>query len=342
MKMSKFKEDALREKGIAFIPHTAIYYVTFKCNLNCRYCYQRKQYSESINTYSELTTDCIKRSFNNLRFSSLFLTGGEIFLRQDIRELIYFFSNRVEKLSLFTNGTMMKDEDIELIRSLDNVDIWFSIDGLYNINDCNRGEGTFKKIVENIKKLDNKNIYFNSVITENNIDFLEQFYKFASKLNIEQVTFQFPMWYEECSEFKKKYGFDYYKGMQGEFDLQFMTRLKNQVEKLRELNSFKTRYRIYPSIFCENIEEYVAGTIREKKRLICADIVEPRLKILTNGDVVICEALKTKIGNITVDRLEDIWNSEQAVKIRKTLLSNNLTEMCSRCCSLVCSSKGVD
>ncbi len=340
MRIRKFKENMLRENGIAFFPSTAIYYITYRCNLNCRYCFQRKQYLDDIDTYTELSTDCIKQSFNNLKFKNLFLTGGEIFLRQDIKELIEFFSDRTQKLSLFTNGTILGEKDIELIRILDNIDIWFSIDGLYDVNDCNRGKGTFQKILENLKKLDNKKIFINSVITENNIDYLDQLYRFANEIGIEEVTFQFPMWYEECDHFSEKYGFDCYCGMPGTLNLQFMMRLKKQIEALKKFSNYKTRYRFYPSIFCDNIHDYIDGTIRRKKSLICSDIIEPKLKILTNGDVVICEAFKTKIGNITINHLEDIWNGERAVKIRKTLLNNNLTEMCSRCCNLDYSSKG--
>lgn len=340
MRMRKFKEVALRENGIAFIPQSAIFYITYKCNLNCSYCFQRKQHKEMLDTYYELSLDEIKKIFSGISFKSLFLTGGEIFLRKDIADLIIFFSNKVEKLSLFTNGTLLKDDDIELIRSLNNVDVWFSLDGIDDINDFNRGKETFRKIWDNIKKLAGKDIYINCVITEKNIDHLAEFYDFANENGICKITFQFPMWYEECTDFSSKYGFDYYPGMQGDFDFNFILKLNTQIELIKTAANNHTEYRFYPQLFCENIKEYIDGSIREKKQLTCGDIVNSKLKILPNGDVVICEAFRTKIGNMLSEQLEIIWNNEKAKKIRKTLLNSNLTEMCSRCCSLECSYKG--
>lgn len=340
MRMRRFREVALRENGVAFMPQSAIFYITYKCNLNCSYCFQRKQRKEMLDAYYELSLDEIKRAFSDINFKSLFLTGGEIFLRKDIADLIVFFSNKVEKLSLFTNGTLLGDSDIELIRSLDNVDVWFSLDGIDDINDCNRGKETFRKILGNIKKLTGKDIYINCVITEKNIDHLAEFYEFANESKIRKITFQFPMWYEECRDFSSKYGFDYYPGMQGNFNFDFMLRLKTQVEMIKTAANNQTEYRFYPPIFCENIKEYIDGNIRETKQLICADIVDSKLKILPNGDVVICEAFKTRIGNVLSEQLETIWNNEKAMCIRKMLINNNLTEMCSRCCSLDYSCRG--
>lgn len=340
MRVLKFKENALRNNGNAFMPQNAIYYLTYRCNLKCSYCFQRKQYEQNINSYKEISFMEIKRSFSSMEFKSLFLTGGEIFLRDDIRDIIEFFSEKTEKLSLFTNGTMLNEKDIELIHALDNIDIWFSIDGLYEINDYNRGEGTFSKVIENIKKLKNKKIYINTVINEKNIDYLDLFYEFANENGIESLTFQFPMWYEQCCDFDKKYGFDYYTGMQGTYDLEFIRKLRSQIDSLEKHRNYKTSYRFNPAIFCDNIDDYINGSIREKTKLICSDLLEPKLKILPNGDIVICEAFKTKIGNIAEDCLENIWNNEQASQIRKILINNNLTEMCSRCCSINYSNKG--
>lgn len=342
MRIEKLKENTIQKNGNAFLPQNAIFYVTYKCNLNCSYCFQRKQYEDNIDTYRELSTDEIQKCFKNLNLKTLFLTGGEIFLRKDIRDLICFFSKRVKRLSLFTNGTMLKQEDADLIQSLDNVDMWFSVDGIDSANDSNRGEGTFSKIMQNVKKIKNNKIYFNTVINSKNIDELDSFYQFANEMNVEQITFQFPMWYKECCDFQQKYGFDYYPGMQGQYDLQFIRKLKDQIVKLTKHDHFKTKCRFISPIFVENIEDYISGTIRENHDLICADIIEPKLKILPNGDVVICEAFKTQIGNLIDNTLEEIWNNTSACKIRKTLCNYNLTEMCSRCCSINYISGGID
>ena len=61
------------------------------------------------------------------------------------------------------------------------------------------------------------------------------------------------------------------------------------------------------------------------------------VNIMPNGDVVTCrDYIDVKAGNISEDKLLDIWNNEKFVKFRKLLIDKKgLLPQCTRCCGLM-------
>lgn len=334
MDLYKFKEKSIRDNGGTFFPQEGSYYLTYRCNLSCRYCFQRSQYEKGYSTYKELTFEEIEKAFGEYSFKSFFITGGEPFLREDISRIIRFFRDRSERLSVFTNGTLLNEDHIGLMNER-NVKAWISLDGIGAVHNANRGENTFDKVINTVSRLKSENVFLNTVITEENIDHLYEFYQYVKTLGVQMITFQFPMLYDRDNHFLDKYGFSYFPGSDFGGDLSYIRKLwdlKELIEKDNRGNCMNVRF--YPSMFMENIEDYIGGTIREKHVLSCQDLVKPVIKIMPDGEVVLCECFDIRICNLLTDNLSESWNSERIRNIRKKILTNNLTEMCSRCCSL--------
>ena len=88
-----------------------------------------------------------------------------------------------------TNGILINDEIIEKMKNTKMSTISISLDGTEDFHDEFRGvKNSFKKIVENVKKLKAANflnsIQITTVVSKNNINCLEEVYKIVSDLGI--------------------------------------------------------------------------------------------------------------------------------------------------------------
>jgi MoaA/NifB/PqqE/SkfB family radical SAM enzyme len=168
-------------------PVRVMYFSNFRCNLSCNYCGIWKTRRK------EMTTWEVKRAMDEFSEAGTVMwtfTGGEPLLRQDIRELVDYASKKFLITTVTTNGILLKKMAKDL-RSASYVTV--SLDGGREINDANRGKGTFEKALEGIKtarKLGIKTV-INAVVSKDNVkhDFkgIKELFRIAeetgSKLN---------------------------------------------------------------------------------------------------------------------------------------------------------------
>lgn len=95
------------------IPLNGEFEITSRCNLNCIMCYTRKS-SDNIEVMSkELSKDQILSIAKDARDAGMMyilLTGGEIFIRDDFKEIYEEIGELGLIISLFTNGTLITEE----------------------------------------------------------------------------------------------------------------------------------------------------------------------------------------------------------------------------------------
>jgi len=136
---------------------TYVLHTTKECNCNCAYCYEKDK--SSIYEWSDikqLLDDIIKY---NKHFSLEFL-GGEPCLRIDLIEnTVKYLKSKpihVEKFFITTNGTVINDELVTILKENSNVHWAMSIDG-HKFMNCLRvfkdGTNTYDKAIENFKTL---------------------------------------------------------------------------------------------------------------------------------------------------------------------------------------------
>lgn len=338
-RIKKYKKNMILKDGSAFFPKRAVFYPTLRCNLHCKMCFQNKH----DRNVDELSLDEIKNLFTDTGLDSLHLVGGEIFIRKDIYEILEYFNSVIPTVTLQTNATLIKSEGIDRLKELSNIkELWISIDGCQETHENIRGKGTFSKSLEVIKKLkDYKKIIINTVIMEENIHELVPLYDFFNGLGIDRMVFQFQMIYSK----EKQKNTQEKLQSQGissnmcddcvvdKLDMSFMEELKPVIEELRRREG-QTTIEFFPAIFEKNVDEYINGTVLKDKQIVCRDIVNSVLKVNTKGKLILCEALNCEFDSLLNLSLNEQWNSEPVKKLRKTLITSNLVDMCSRCCCL--------
>ena len=160
--------------------------ITNRCNLNCDYCF-----ANSNSTKQELSVNEIKKAIDAINPRRIAFSGGEPLLRQDdvVSLLPYVYENigfPTKGIRIETNGThkIMFDE-YQKNGDVSGFQFNLSLDGFKDINDLQRGDGTFDKVVGNAKELVERGYWttikstFDDDILINHIDYLYDFAKFC-------------------------------------------------------------------------------------------------------------------------------------------------------------------
>lgn len=163
-KDAKIREN-YEEEGV-HVPPFLISSITNNCNLHCAGCYARANGSCSdrhVEMMDKEDWDKIFAEADKLGISFILLAGGEPLIRKDVIRLAGQYENMV--FPIFTNGTMINDEYLELFDSHRNLIPVLSIEGNEAETDRRRGTGIAGKVTQVIEKLKEKGILFGTSIT---------------------------------------------------------------------------------------------------------------------------------------------------------------------------------
>lgn len=157
------------------------------CNLSCTYCYSAKGRSKkeiSIETLQTMLDFFIDKERVKSRNLSIFISGGgePIVSWEKVRFIIEYGTKRAieEKLNLefllMTNGTLISADIASMLKKF-NVNVGVSFEILQEVQNAQRGY--FDRVSNNIHLMLNKGIVpsFSSVITENNVDKMDEMVK---------------------------------------------------------------------------------------------------------------------------------------------------------------------
>lgn len=163
--------------------------LTNRCNLNCRHCLVE---SGQGNAVEELSTEEWKRVIDELYYLGVYdvvVTGGEIFIRDDIFELLEYMKGKFF-VNIFTNGLLLDSDKIKKLCELNIYSVQISLDGATaETNDFIRGKGTFERILETIKMLvaGGLKVSIASTITKLNFPELNKFVELAGELGVAAI-----------------------------------------------------------------------------------------------------------------------------------------------------------
>lgn len=139
-------------------PYSALIELTAKCNLNCVHCYLQNHHEEA-----ELSLERIKEILDVLfEKGILFLTftGGEIFTRNDFIEIYTYAKKKGFLIELFSNGLVVSDEVIALLKKyppiLFDVSLYGASNETYYKVTGNRL--AYDRVISNCKRLINEGI----------------------------------------------------------------------------------------------------------------------------------------------------------------------------------------
>jgi MoaA/NifB/PqqE/SkfB family radical SAM enzyme len=130
--------------------------ITKYCNMNCTYCYAN---FDTYKNVKEKTTEEIFQWIDELYAHGtrgLWFLGGEPMMRKDFGEIIEHATRKGIFCDMNSNGVLINEKNIDVVKKLDAVAI--SLDGDEGSNDFYRGKGSYQKAVEAIKLLRKNNV----------------------------------------------------------------------------------------------------------------------------------------------------------------------------------------
>ena len=300
-----YPEYAGRSKAIA--PHKLeelwIYY-TLACNLRCKHCLVNA--GKSLR--EELTTVEVKKLVDDaihLGVKRFYITGGEPFIKDDIFEIIrYITIQKKHELIILSNATLFDDKKIEALKKVytPRLVLQVSLEGPNaEVHDKLRGEGSFDKAVEGIKRLMDIGItpVVSTAISKFNDKHIIATSKFLSKLGIKEHNI---LWMHAKG-----------RGANNADEL-----LVPSDEIAQIMKNLKKRYK-EQEIILDNIESLKVRvrTKRGRKNDLCNNCYE-KICINSDGHVYPCASLNGDrnfdAGSIRKSSLRDIWLNSKVMK----------------------------
>lgn len=278
--------------------------VTYRCNARCNMCSRFKRPSKPE---EEISIETIKK-LPKMYFTNI--TGGEPFIREDLKEIVRELYKKSDRIVISTNG-FFTDRIIDLCEEFPNVGIRISIEGLEETNNkirglddgFNRGYSTLKKLVE----MKHPDVGFGMTVQDENAKDLVKLYKLADELNMEFATASL----HNSFYFVENKNIIHDRLMvAGEFE--------KLINELLNSNSPKKWFRAY---FNHGLINYIFG----QKRLLPCDMAFDTFFIDPYGDVMPCNGTKEKeiMGNLNKQTWGELWNSEKAENVRDKVRNCN-------------------
>src|SRR5215468_8285443 len=136
----KYYVPYLVGRGKAWTPQSVTFELTLRCNLSCQMCpldLPRLMHDKTNPTFvkerqrAELSTDEVKQVIDDIAamgVQDMTITGGEVFLRKDVFEIIEHITKTPIHLCVNTNGWFLRPEEARRLVSLHPHALSVSID----------------------------------------------------------------------------------------------------------------------------------------------------------------------------------------------------------------------
>jgi SynChlorMet cassette radical SAM/SPASM protein ScmE len=310
--------------------------ITGKCNLACQYCF----YADEMVARSNLPTErwlAFFEELGRLGVMTVTLTGGEVFTRPDLFELIDGLIANHMRYSLLSNGTLITEETLKQFevgkrrQRLDSIQI--SVDGASaEVHDLSRPK-SFKRALRGLKLLNEAGFPVTVRVTVNrhNVDDLEN----VARLLLEEVglsSFSTNEAYA-CGATDRTEGDIILTPTQREKAMQVLTRLADQYDQ-------RISAQAGPLVMAREIkvmdEMLVKGisSLPGRGTLSACGGVFSKLDVLHDGTIVPCHVLSTvNLGTVGVDNFQEVWLHHPIMRIlrgRRNIPLNSL-ETCKGC-----------
>ena len=343
-------------RGAAPSPESITFFLTRRCNLQCKMCGQwgdagitRKQSAETIR--EELPIRALKSVVDNISsFSpSITLFGGEPLLYSGCIDLIKHIKSKKMHCLVITNALLLEPLAAELVASgLDELNV--SLDGPRDVHDDIRGmPGLFDRImaglqlIKQIKTSTGRKkplVNIQCTITKHNYHSLEEMPAVASLAGADSITFHNLIFtnYEVMARQKL---FDDTLGCSSAdwkgFDFDHDIDPEALGAKMERIASGRYDFNIdfYPNFSRAELIRYYkeASFIPSEYPARC---LSPWIAayIFPDGDVRPCLNSSYSYGNIQLEPFLGVWNSPAALKYRRMLKDSRIFPVCARCTEL--------
>lgn len=302
------------------LPYDAVIAVTYRCNARCLMCNIWKNEDAE-----DLDAALLKKLPDSLRYINI--SGGEPFLRQDLRELVEVAATTCTKAQIIisSNGLVSQARVRDTMKALksqfgDRVGLGLSIDGIGETHDRIRGiPGAFDRAIGLVRALKedgvtNLRLAFTAV-DENVGDFYEV-YRLAQELGVEFTS-------------AVAQGSSHYFKSSNESEVK-VEDLRRQLDRIAssELSTMSPK-RWARAYFDRGLYDYARGGGRPLACLAADDF----FFLSPAGTIYACNVLDIPLGNLHDAGFKEIWGSDEAVKARRSVAK------CDMGCWMICTAR---
>ncbi len=169
-------------------PLQTVLFITDKCNLRCKHCSVYGSAGYHQRSFEDIVNDMHYAYRQGSRFIDL--EGGEPTLWREADMTINDIIDRAKQIGFFSvTVTTNAQQDFSWIHPHS---VWVSMDGVGIYHDQIRGEGTFARLEENIRRSHQKHICVNMVVNTINDDSLDETMEYVkNNPYIEQISINF-------------------------------------------------------------------------------------------------------------------------------------------------------
>ena len=333
------------------LPMGAVYEATMRCNLHCEFCYVGDFLNLEGEWRQELTLEALDKAFPKEDGLQISLTGGEIFMRKDIMSVLDLFREKGYACGyLTTNGTIISEERAEALAELAArgflKHISVSVDGPKDLHDAARGlKGTFERTTQGLRRLQAAarrkgaplRVSINTTVAHESLEALDRMVDVAEELGVDAIGLNHLMFStpEEVAETVRIIG-----APDPSVIATFVTpdpgldvaRVRSQVtsliEKCRERNIL---FDFRPKVHTPLMDSYYTPGTKLDGRCLYPFL---HARVSFSGKVYFCPFIRVEVGDLTQSTLEEVWNGERYVQMRKQLLEHGIFPVCRRCCKV--------
>jgi MoaA/NifB/PqqE/SkfB family radical SAM enzyme len=322
-----------------------------RCNLHCEFCYVGDLLNIEGEWRQELALDALAKAFPDQSGFQISLTGGEIFMRKDILSVLDLFREKGYACGyLTTNGTIITEERAEALADLAAKGflkhISVSVDGPKDLHDAARGlKGTFERTTQGLQRLQAAarkkgaplRVSINTTVAHESLDALDRMVDVAGELGVDAIGLNHLMFStpEEVAETVRIIGAD-----DASLIATFVTpdpgldvaRVREKVTALAEkCRARNILFDFRPKVHTALMDSYYTPGTKLNGRCLYPFL---HARVSFSGKVYFCPFIRVEVGDLADQSLEEIWNGERYVEMRKRLLEHGIFPVCRRCCKV--------
>jgi len=289
---------------------------TGQCNLWCKHCYGREKFAEATNnelTYHEICNVIDQIAEANI--GKCFLSGGEIFTRKELPEIIEYLAKRHIYINgIFTNATIYRPEVFEALKQTGmKTTLLISLDGDNSeTHDFIRGKNTFNKTILFIKRVIESGFHVtvNTVVMKQNVKSLLNMRQFLKNLGISRWRISVPREQGEAIINKEL--------IEPKWDDIFTAYKTLLLHTLNNPNGMKIQLSsIFKTEFLETGKYFLY-----QKSSRCCEYKKGSLVLAANGNLIPCPAgMDIVFGNVREENILDIWHKDKTQAFKNLPIS---------------------
>ena len=168
-------------------PFEAVLALTWRCNLNCPFCYERRWRHDGIAELSPEQWLSVLRELDRMRVLEVRFSGGEPLFSPAFEPLVREIPRTGMRFGVISNGTLIDERISELLARSGRCDtVQLSLDGVEALHDRWRGQGNFRRTAAAIRFLTDRGIRvkINSVVMKSSLAALPELLELLESLPV--------------------------------------------------------------------------------------------------------------------------------------------------------------